>query len=284
MLHLLKKLLITCAVLIIAACGTTSKTEADHYNNLRDDPIYKVYQKASIEAMKPVVKEYNKKLAEQNQAQTGETQVHSLLAFLWVTSLQSKYALAEAEYAADSANDVHDRYAALTLQSLALHEEGLPHLAKEKSVLAKSLIQSNNLSHDYNNALTLVYVAGSALALKEGNIPYVANEVRELGVATNQGWLTELGDATNDVYAGAHDKAISKLEHIRSNSDLTDQERAGVDRVLEVVKAGGKDVVSGTANAVVTNVLYVGLQKNALTAQIVEAIPEKYREKLVSLL
>jgi hypothetical protein len=284
MQHLTQKILITGLIILLSACGTSPKSEADSYNDMRDGTIFKAYQKVSIEAMKPVIKEYNKKLAEENKAQTGEAHVHATLALIWIAALQPKYALAETDYAINKAIDPRDRYALLALQSVAMHEEGWPNLAKQNAAQAKALIQANGLSNSYSNILVLVHVAGSALALSEGNIPYVASEVRELGNITNQSWLTELGGATEDVYAGAHDKAIAKLEKIKSDPNLSEQERMGVDKVLQVVKTGGKDVVGNMGDAVVALAFKVGIQNSSLTPQIQQALPEKYRDKLTDLL
>jgi len=278
-----QKLFIIFIIVSLSACGTSPKSEAENYSEMRDSTLYKAYQKVSIEAMKPVVKEYNKKLAEQNKAQVGAAHVHATLALIWIAALQPKYALAETNFAVDQATDPHDRYALLALQSVAMHEEGWPHLAKQNSEQARALIATHGLSNSYSNILTLVHVAGSAMAFMDGNIPYVASEVRELGAVTNQGWLTDLGNATDDVYSGAHDKAINKLEKIKSDPSLSDNERNGVEKVIQTVNAGGKDVVSNTARSVVAVAFYVGIQDNALTPEIVQALPEKYRSKLADM-
>ena len=279
-----QNLLTIVIIITLSACGTSPKSEADHYNEMRDGTTYKVYQKASIEAMKPVVKEYNKQLARDNKPQVGDIHVHALLALIWMAALEPKYSLAETEYVIDKAIDPHDRYAALILQSVAMHAQGWPYLAKQSSAQAKLLVQDNNLSNRYNNMLALVYVAGTALAFQDGNFPYVANEVRELGAVTQQGWLTELGNATDDVYAGAHDKALVKLAKIKDDPALSEQERKGVDKVMQAVAAGGKDVASNTAAAVVKVAFYVGVQDNPLTEQVLQTMPDKYRNKLNDLM
>ena len=279
-----QKVVVITLFVALSACGTSPKSEADHYNDLRDGTLYKAYQKASIEAMKPVIKEYNKQLAKDNKPQVGGIHVHALLALIWMAALEPKYSLAETEYVIDIASDPHDRYAALILQSVAMHAQGWPYLAKENSVQARALVQQHGLSNRYNNMLALVYVAGSALALQDGNFPYEANEIRELGAVTQQGWLTELGNATDDVYAGAHDKALKKLARIKNDPALSEQQRKGIDKVMQAVSAGGKDVVSNTAAAVVKVAFYVGVQDNPLTEQVLQSLPAKYRNKLNNLM
>lgn len=89
----------------VAACSTTPKGESDQYNKMRKDAVYKKYQKLSIEAMKPVVREYDKKLAEDNKFQVGNIHLHALLGLIWVVSAQPKFALAETEYAIEQSAD-----------------------------------------------------------------------------------------------------------------------------------------------------------------------------------
>ena len=95
-------MLIAMMIAQLAACASSPKGEADQYNELRDSTIYKTYQKVSIEAMKPVIKEYDKKLAEENRPQVGAAHVHALLGLIWIASAQPEYAIAETETAAAS--------------------------------------------------------------------------------------------------------------------------------------------------------------------------------------
>ena len=276
----IQSLLLVMMIAQLAACASSPKGEADQYNELRDSTIYKTYQKVSIEAMKPVIKEYDKKLAQENRPQVGAAHVHALLGLIWIASAQPEYAIAETETAAASASDPRDRYAILTLQSLALHEQGWHFIAKQKSVEAKALVQLHGLSNSYSNVLMLTHVAGSALALQEGNITYVANEVREVGSLTRQNWMVDLGDVTEEAYTGSHTKAIAKLEQLKNDSSLTTTEREGVSKVLAVAKAGGKDMPTEVAKAVVSVAVEEGIRSSALTPVILEELPEKYRDKL----
>ena len=74
-------------------------------------------------------------------------------------------------------------------------------------------MNKHDFSNRYDNTLIMVHVVGSALALQEGTIPFVASEVRDLGVATQHDWLVEPGNATQDVYGGASSKTISRLDN-----------------------------------------------------------------------
>ena len=264
----------------LSACSTTKKSEADRFKDMRSGLVYKTYQKASIKAMKPVARKYNKKLVKENKAQSGEAQIHALLSLIWMGSTKFKYALAESEYAVKAANNPEDRYAALTIHSLTMHGLGWHQLAKQQSIEAGVLVKSNDFSNRYNNMLVLVHVVGSALALQEGNIPYIASEVRDLGVLTKRDWLVQLGDATLDVYSGANAKAISRLEKLKSNPDLSAAERKGVASVSKAVEAGGKDASKAVAKAVVLVALDVGIKSSPLTPVVLEKLPEKYRDKL----
>jgi len=276
----IQRLLIIAFIVQVSACATTPKTEVDHFQDMRKGTVYKTYQKISIKAMQPVVREYGRELAKDNKPQAGEAHVHALLGLIWIASLQPKYALAETEYAIAQASDPRDRYAVLTIQSLAMHEQGWPFLGKQKSVEAKALVQTHGFSNRYNNILALVHVAGSALALQEGNILYVASEVRELGAAVNQPWLVELGDVTEEAYTGTRSKAIAKLEDLKNSPRLSDKEREGVTKVLDAAMTGGNDVGTSVAKAVVSIALDVGIQTNPLTPLVVQKLPEKYRDKL----
>ena len=165
-----------------------------------------------------------------------------------------------------------------------MHEQGWHYLAKQNTAVARVLVRKNALSNRYDNVLALVHVAGCALALKEGNIPYVATEVRALGTAMNQGWLIELGDATQDVYEGAQAKAITKLKKLQNHPDLSATERVGVGKVLDAATAGSQDVSMAVANAVMSVVYDIGIQSNPLTPYILKELPEKYRKKLAKYL
>ncbi len=264
----------------LTACGTTPKTESDDYNDMRGGTVYRTYQKLSIEAMKPVVKEYNNYLSRQNKSPVGDTHVHALLSLIWIAALEPKYALAESEYALNHAADPRDRYATLLLQSIAMHENGWNYLGKKSSLEARSIIKTANLSNSYDNTRILAHVAGSILAYKEGNIPYVADEIRELGAATNQDWLVKVGDATQDVYQGAHSRALAKLEDVKTNSSLTELERNKLDDVISAVKTGGKNVIVNVAKPVVTLAVITGIQSSPLTGQIIQKLPEEHRNKV----
>jgi len=167
----IEKIALIALLISLSACFSTPKGDADRYKDMRGSTIFKTYQKLSIKALKPVVKKYNKKLASQNKAQIGDIYVHALLSLIWIASAQPKLALAEAEYALSQAKDPRDRYAALTIKSLALHEKGWHFLAKQHSVEAKLLLDQQGLSNRYNNVLLLAHVGGTLLALKNNEIP-----------------------------------------------------------------------------------------------------------------
>ena len=274
------QLLLVIALLNLAACASSPKSEADQYNNLRKSTIYKAYQKVSIEAMKPVVNEYDKQLAKKDRPQVASEQVHALVGLIWIASMQPDFALAETDYAMDSVRDPRDRYAILILQSVAMHQQGWHFLAKQTSLEAKALGQINNLGNNYNNILLLTHIAGSILALQEGNITYVASEIREYGILSNQAWMVDLGDATQQMYTGAHAQAIAKLENMQDNADLSAIERDGVGRVIEAAKAGGKDAPYEVAKAAVYLTADVAIKASPLTPKIIEQLPEKYQKKL----
>lgn len=280
----IQALLFMFPIIQLSACVTTPKTEADHYTAMRTGTIYKTYQKVSINAMKPVIKEYDKKLAKENKAMVGSAHVHALLGLIWIATLEPKYALAETELAVTQAQDPRDRYAALILQSVVMHQLGWPYLAKQNSEMANALVKAQGLSNRYNNILVLVHVAGSALALQEGNISYVANEVRELGTVTNQPWVIELGDVTQEAYSGTRAEAIVRLEKLKNNPKLSDKERQGVTEVMAAATNSGNDVGVAVAKAVVSVGFYVGIQNNLITPSVLEKLPEKYRSKLVKYL
>ena len=130
----MKKSILSLLLIVLAAhlsaCASSKKTQADHYKDMQNGTIYKAYQKVSIKAMKPVVKEYNKRLAEENKLQVSEIHVHALLGLIWAGTSQPKFALAEADYAFSQASDPRDRYTALAIQAIAMHEQGWYHLAK----------------------------------------------------------------------------------------------------------------------------------------------------------
>lgn len=264
----------------LSACASSKKTQSEHYREMQQGTIYKTYQKVSIKAMMPVVKEYDKKLAEENKAQIGETHVHALLGLIWIASAQPRFALAESDYALSQARDPRDRYAALALQSLAMHEQGWYHLASLKSTEASALIQTQGFSNRYKNVLVLVHVSGAALAVLDNNIPHTISAVREAGVILNEDWLVQMGDATEDAYNGTQAKAIEKLEKLNNDANLTDKERQGANKVLEIAKQGGNDVTNKMAKAVVDLAVDEAINKNRLTASVLKEVPEKYRDKL----
>ncbi len=278
-IHLQKSIILT-FITFLTACATSPVTEAEKYHDVKSGAIYKAYQEVSINALKPVVEEYDKHLAKDNKAQVANTQVHSLLGLIWVASSQPKFALAEADYALAQADDPRDRYAALTIQALAMYGQGWPYLGKSKSVEAKALVKTHGLGNRYNNGIALVHVAGSALALQEGNILFVADEIRALGKATNQAWLTGLGDVTADTYNGVTSKAYAQLDKIKNDSNLSSSERQDVDRVMNVLKAGGKDVATSVAKETVSVAIDNVIEKSSLTSKILDKLPEKYRDKM----
>lgn len=267
----------------LSACASSKKTQADHYRDMQTGTIYRAYQKVSIKAMTPVVDEYNQQRAEENRDQ-GETHVHALLGLIWVSTSQPRFALAEADYALAHASDPRDRYTAVAIQALAMHEQGWYHLAKQKSTEATALIQTHNFSNRYNNILVLVHVTGAALAIMDYNIPHTISAVREAGVVLNEDWVVEVGNATQDAYNGANSQAISKLEKLKNNPELSDKERLGVSKILEVAKAGGKDVSTNMAKAAVEVLMETSIKQDSLTPLILQELPDKYRSKVAKYL
>ncbi len=267
-------------VVLLSACATTPTSEAEQYRDVKSGTVYNTYQKLSINTLKPVVDEYDKHLSKNNKAQVATTQVHSLLGLIWIVSSQPKLALAESDYAVMQANDPRDKYTALSIQSLAMYAQGWPYLGKAKSEEAKALIKIHSLSNRYNNGLAFVHVVGSAVALQEGNILYVADEIRALGETTSQPWLTGLGDVTADAYNGATAEAFLRLEKIKNDSNLSSNEREDVDKVINVMKAGGKDVGLSVAKETVSIAMNNVIENSSLTPIILEKLPEKYRNKI----
>lgn len=268
----------------LSACASSKKTQTDHYRDMQEGTIYKAYQKVSIKAMKPVVKEYNKKQTEDNKAQVGDAHVHALLGLIWVASSQPRFALAESDYALAQASDPRDRYTAIAIQALAMHEQGWYHLAKLKSTEATALVKMHGFSNRYKNVLVLVHVSGAALAIMDYNVPHTISAVREAGVVLDEKWVVEMGDATQDAYNGATSQAITKLEKLKNDPNLSDKERLGVSKVLDVAKKGGKDVSTNMAKAAAEVLMDTSIEKNSLTPLLLKELPEKYRNKLAKYL
>ena len=280
----MKKTVISLTFIILlahlSACASSKKTQTDEYRDMQKGTVYRVYQKASIKAMRPVVKEYNQQRAKENKELTGGAHVHALLGLIWISSSQPRFALAEADYALSQARDPRDRYSALAIQALAMHQQGWYHIAKKKSSEATSLIQGNNFSNRYKNILVLVHVTGAALAIMDYNVPHTTSAIREAGVVLNEQWVVDMGDATQDAYNGATSQAISKLEQLKNNSSLSDKERLGIDKVLAAANKGGKDVGTNMAKAAVEVLMDTSIEKDNLTKMVVKELPEKYRKKL----
>ena len=277
----MKRSILVLVQLVIAsllfACATTPNSEMDQYDGVRGGTVYKRYQDASAKAMAPIVEEYNERLVKIGKPKIGDSQIHTTLALLWIVAAQSKLALAETELALAQTSDPRERYAAITIQAVAMHEEGWPDLAKQSAIEARKIAEQHRLGEDYANAAVLARAAGGALALVEGNVLFVANETRELGVATDQEWMISLGEATHDAYTGATESAITKLEELKRDPKLSDGDRKGVDKVIGVVRAGGKNMPSDMASAVVQVSLLNVVQRSSLTPQILEQLPKNYR-------
>ena len=277
---ILQSSVITILLFSLSACFSTKKSDADGYEDMRNSKVYKSYKKISIKALNPIVKELNEDLAKKNKNQNGATQVHALLSLVWIATAQPKLALADAEYAEEQATDPRDRYAALTLKALAMHEKGWHFQAKETSLKARALVQQNDLKNRYNNLLLLAHVGGSVLALKDGEIPYVIDEIRSIGLATDQKWLVGVSDASDNALKGASDQAISKLEDLKNRPDLSDKERNGVSKVLEHAKKGGQDVVFNMLKSAVGILLEDTIRNSSLTKNVISKLPKDYRQKL----
>ena len=277
-------LLLIVLVAHLSACASSKKTQVDHYKDMQNETIYKAYKKVSIKAMKPVVKEYNKKLVEENKSQVGAAHVHALLGLIWVGTSQPKFALAEADYALTQASDPKDRYAALAIQAIAMHEQGWYHLAKLKSAEATALMHTHSFSNSYKNVLVLVHVTGATLAIMDYNVPHTISAVREAGVVLEEEWVVGMSDATQDAYNGATSQAVTKLENLANDPKLSGKERLGVNKVLDAAKKGGKDVKINMAKAAAEVALDTSIEKNSLTPLLINELPEKYRGKLAKFL
>ena len=278
--NMLLKIILVSGFISLSACSSSPKTEADHYAKMQNGSVYKAYQKISIKAMRPVVKEYNRKLAKQDKAQNAETHVHSFLALVWFASAQPRFALAESDYALSHASDPRDKYGALALQALALHEQGWYQLARRKSGEASALIKSNNFSNSYSNVLALVHVSGAALAIMDKDIPHTISAVRETGVVLDEDWLVQVSDSTQDMYTGAQTSAINKLEKLRNSPDLSDKQRRNVDRVLQAAKSDASDASFNMAKMVAEIAMDQTVDSNSIKSAVLKELPEKYRNKV----
>jgi len=105
--------------------------------------------------------------------------------------------------------------------------------------------------------------------------------MRAIGQATNETWLVELSDATQEAYSGATTKAISKLENLQTNSRLSAIERQRVGKVLNAAKTGGQDIGVNMAKAAVSVMLVNVIKKSSLTPLMIDKLPKKYRAKLI---
>lgn len=247
---------------------------------MREDAIYRAYQKISIKSMRPLVKEYNTKLAKENKTQSGDVHVHSLLALIWIGALQPKYALAESQYALEHAIDPKDRYAALAVQSLAMHEQGWHGLAKHPYNESNTIRKNNNFSTRYKNTLLLVNIAGGALAVKEGDVAQTISAVNELGIMLDKRWIMKLADSTQSLHRGATTKAITKLDEIKSDPDVSNKIRTRISKMQDIIKGGGKNLKSEFGKAVINTVTQEAIKSHDLTAKILGKLPVKYRTKV----
>lgn len=256
------------------------QTEPEQYNEMRQGTLYRAYQKISIKSMRPLVKEYNAKLAKENKTQSGDAHIHSLLALIWVGALQPKYALAEMQYALQHAVEPKDRYAALAVQSLAMHEQGWHMLAKQPYNESNAIRKNNSFSTRYKNTLLLVNIAGGALAVKEGDIAQTISAVNELGVMLNKPWIIKLADSTQSLHRGATTKAVTKLDEIKSDPGVSNKTRKRISKMQNIIKGGGKNIKSDFGKAVISTVTQEAIDSHDLTAKILGKLPVKYRTKI----
>lgn len=280
---LIKKISLS-IIFIVFVTGCANKqlkqSEPDKYKEMREGTIYRAYQKISIKSMRPIVKEYNLKLAKENKTQSGDVHVHSLLALIWVGALQPKYALSESQYAIERAIEPKDKYTALAVQSLAMHVQGWHGLAKQPYHQSNAIRKKNNFSTRYKNTLLLVNIAGGALAVKEGDISQTISAVNELGIMLDKKWIIKLAESTQSVHRGATTKAISKLDEIKSDPDVSNKTRARISKMQGIIKGGGKNLQSEFGSAVISTVTQEAIKSHDLTTKILAKLPKKYRDKV----
>lgn len=268
-------------LMFMVGCASNKRlSETDQYKEMREATIYRAYQKISIESMRPIVKEYNKKLTKENKPQAGDVHVHSLLALIWLGAYQPKYALAESQYAVEHAIKPKDRFAALAVQALAMHEQGWHGLATQTSNKSNTIREKNNFSRRYKNSLLLVHVAGGALAVKEGDITQTIITVNEIGLLLNKQWIVKLAQSTQSVHRGAITKAIAILDEIKSDPSVSNKTRKRISKMQEIVKGGGKNMTNEFGKAVINTVAQEAVQDNDLTPKILAKLPKKYRTKI----
>ena len=268
-------------LMFMVGCASNKRmSETDQYQEMKKSTIYRAYQKISVESMRPIVKEYNKKLIKENQPQSGDVHVHSLLALIWLGAYQPKYALAESQYAVEHAIEPKDRFAALAVQALAMHQQGWHGLATQPSNESNAIRKTNNFSGRYKNSLLLVHVAGGALAVKEGDITQTITAVNEIGILLNKPWIVKLAQSTQSVHQGAITNAITILDEIKSDPDVSNKNRKRISKMQEIVKGGGKNMTNEFSKAVINAVAQDAIQDNDLTPKVLAKLPKKYRAKV----
>jgi hypothetical protein len=234
--HRISTLVLVFVTLGLGACASQPKSEADQYRDLRHGFKYKSYAKVSSKAMGPIVETYNKTRRKENKTQASENYAHSLAGFIWTLALEPDFAVAECNLALKKSDNSKERYISLSALAIAFHEKGWKQLAKQHSLQAKALYDSQQLKSDYKKERSIAFLIVGSLAIYEGDSVLAQDSFSELANLTDKPWLPVIAQGAALFNNGAYLESFRMIKGLADSDKLSDHEKKSIEKLQAKVK------------------------------------------------
>lgn len=205
---------------LLTACSSKPKTELERYKEMTNSFAYQSLSVLSKNTINPSLALYQEMKSE-DDAEIKPAYVHALASTSFAIIGNSKWALAEANLALDSAEDPVSQYVAYSVFSMALHNKGLTELGDDYALKAKLLEDSDVMSDKYDKNKVVISAILGINAVRNGDGKAAELLFKDIGERRGVEWLPVVAHGTAILVDNPSIFAVKDLTKLMQRDDVS---------------------------------------------------------------
>jgi len=224
------------ASLILVSCGQGEKSEEQRFEKLQSGIKFRSYKSISGKGLSPLVNFYNKK-STGNSSPIQDSTVRMLLAFTWVNSGKSPWAIAEGQLILEDKSIAQEQKGiAHLLISLALHQEGLFQTAKLEHAKGVQGFNEKNGAQT-KEFLMIAYLTMGTSAIKSQDYALAKHSFAGFENLTGIYLPHRIVEIMDDFHSGRPQKGLQKAKKLSQDPNLPKEYRDLLTQTIKEVES-----------------------------------------------
>ncbi len=210
-------ILLTLFILVAGCAPKSLRKQRKKYKKATSGIKYRAYKSASSYTIEGSMKVFNDQKPDSLQIQA--TYAHLLLGYFWSVSEKSSFAFAEADIVEEIGNEnnnLHIKYFAQSLRSIAMTQVGWDKIAFEESEKARQYLPTNQVSNGKYEA-AVIYMLMGTIYIKEKDFVKASFFWRGFSLETGICWPYQICDAVATLQTGNMQQGLQKIKVISQN-------------------------------------------------------------------